>query len=79
VKHKAYKGLHHGRVNRVFELAGFLCQPHPEPAGCKRKMKPPDVVVAPTTKKTSGKRGRGKKLTCTKARISAQELVSAKD
>jgi hypothetical protein len=42
-------------------------------------MKSPDVVAAPATKKTSGKRGRGKKSTCTKARISAQELVSAKD
>jgi hypothetical protein len=24
-KHKAYKGLCHGQVNCVFELAGFLC------------------------------------------------------
>jgi hypothetical protein len=26
----AYKGLQHGRLNRVFELAGMLCQPHPQ-------------------------------------------------
>jgi hypothetical protein len=28
-EHNAYKGLHHGRLNRVFELAGVLCQPRP--------------------------------------------------
>jgi hypothetical protein len=26
VEHKACQGLHHGRINGVFELAGFLCQ-----------------------------------------------------
>jgi hypothetical protein len=24
-KHNAYNGLWHGRLNRVFELAGILC------------------------------------------------------
>jgi hypothetical protein len=28
-KHNAYKGLRHGRLNQVFELAGVLCQPRP--------------------------------------------------
>jgi AmiR/NasT family two-component response regulator len=27
----AYKGLRHGRVNHMFELAGMLCQPRSEP------------------------------------------------
>jgi hypothetical protein len=30
-EHNTYKGLRHGRLNRVFELAGVLYQPHPEP------------------------------------------------
>jgi hypothetical protein len=30
-KHNVYKGLRYGWLNHVFELAGVLCQPHPEP------------------------------------------------
>jgi hypothetical protein len=33
-KHNAYKGHWHGHLNRVFELAGVLCRPHPEPNVC---------------------------------------------
>jgi hypothetical protein len=78
VEHKAYKGFRHGQVNRDFELAGFLCQPCPEPAGCKRKMKSPNAAVAPVVKKTSEKWGRGKKSAYTKTHTFAQELTSAK-
>jgi hypothetical protein len=38
VDHNAYEGLHHGRLNRVFELAGVFCQPRPEPIVRKRKV-----------------------------------------
>jgi hypothetical protein len=31
MKHKAYQGLWHGLLNRIFELVRILCQPHPEP------------------------------------------------
>jgi hypothetical protein len=30
-EHNTYQGLQHGRLNRIFELAGILCQPRPEP------------------------------------------------
>jgi hypothetical protein len=33
MEHNTYKGLCHGRVNHVFELAGFLCQLRLEPVG----------------------------------------------
>jgi hypothetical protein len=31
VEHNAYQELRHGRLNHVFELAGVLCQPRPDP------------------------------------------------
>jgi hypothetical protein len=31
MEHNAYTGLRYGQLNRVFELAGVLCQPHVEP------------------------------------------------
>jgi hypothetical protein len=34
-EHNAYQGLCHGQINRVFEIVGFLCWAHPEPAGHK--------------------------------------------
>jgi hypothetical protein len=55
VEHKAYKGLHHGQLNRVFELARFLCQPLPEPARLKRKVKSSDAVTTPVERTTFGK------------------------
>jgi hypothetical protein len=30
-EHNAYTGLWHGQLNNVFESAGLLCQPRPEP------------------------------------------------
>jgi hypothetical protein len=54
-EHKAYKGLHHGQLNRVFELAGFFCQPRPEPTGCKCRVKSSNVAMSPAARKTSGK------------------------
>jgi hypothetical protein len=77
-EHKAFQGLHHGQINRVFELAGFLCQACPEPVGCKRKIRSPDVVKAPTSNRTSGTRGRGRKSVRTETRTSAQKLALAK-
>jgi hypothetical protein len=59
-------------------LAGFLCQPRHEPTGRRRKMKSLDAAVAPAAKKTSGKRGRGKKSACTETHTSAKEFASAK-
>jgi hypothetical protein len=78
VEHRAYRELHHGRVNRVFELAGFLCQPRPEPAECKCKMKSSVAAAALAAKKISGKRGCGKKSGYTKTHTSSQELTLAK-
>jgi hypothetical protein len=54
-EHTAYQGLRHGRLNHVFELARFLCQPRPEPAGRKQKLKSSNVVTALAVRKTSGK------------------------
>jgi hypothetical protein len=51
VEHNAYQGIRHGRLNRVFELAGELCQPHPEPIVRKQKA----VAPVPPPQKT-GKR-----------------------
>jgi hypothetical protein len=45
-EHTAYQGLQHQWLNRIFELAGFLCQPLPEPVGRKHKLKSSDVVTA---------------------------------
>jgi hypothetical protein len=46
-KHNAYQGLRYERLNHVFELAGILCQPCPEPVGRKRKVKSSAAVTAP--------------------------------
>jgi hypothetical protein len=56
VEHKAYQGLQHGRLNRIFELAGVLCQPLPEPIAwnCMSAT----MGVAPAPRKTFGKWGR---------------------
>jgi hypothetical protein len=53
VDHNAYEGLHHGRLNRVFELAGVFCQPRPEPIVRKRKV----AALVPPPQKTSKNRG----------------------
>jgi hypothetical protein len=61
-----------------FELADFRCQPRPEHVGRKHKMKSSDAATALAAKKTSGKRGRGKRSTHAKTRTSTQELTLAK-
>jgi hypothetical protein len=48
-EHNAYKGLRHGRLNCVLELARVLCQPRPEPIVWKRK--PAIMALAPTLRK----------------------------
>jgi hypothetical protein len=51
--HIAYQGLRHGRLNCIFELAGVLIQPHPEPIVWKSKFA--TTVTAPAPRRTSGK------------------------
>jgi hypothetical protein len=50
-EHNATKGLHHGRLNRVFELAGVLYQPRPEPIVCNWKV----VALVPPPHETGKK------------------------
>jgi hypothetical protein len=78
VEHTAYQGLWHQRLNRIFELAGFLCQPRPELTDHKRNLKSSGAVTAPAVRKTSGKWGRGRKLVRFETRTSTQELALAK-
>jgi hypothetical protein len=46
IEHNAYKGLRHGWLNRVSELAGMLCQPRREPIVHKREVV---AMVPPST------------------------------
>jgi hypothetical protein len=79
MEHNSYKGLWHGRINRIFELVGVICQPCPEPPVCKRKMKAPDATEAPLVAKMLCKKlGHGQKLLRTGFGTSTQELVLAK-
>jgi hypothetical protein len=50
-EHNAYKGLRHGRLNQVFELASMLCQPRLEPIVCKQKAAAPVPPPQKTGKK----------------------------
>jgi hypothetical protein len=54
-EHNAYKGIRHGRLNRVFELASVVCQPCPEPIVRKRKAVVPLPALVPPTQKTGKK------------------------
>jgi hypothetical protein len=56
----------------------FLCQPRPEPAGRKHKLKSSETTTAPAARKASIKRGCGRKSVRSKTRTSAQELALAK-
>jgi hypothetical protein len=76
VEHKAYQGLRHGRLNRIFELARVLCQSRPEPI--VRKRKSAATGVAPAQRKTSGKWGCGRRSSHSETQTSAQELALAK-
>jgi hypothetical protein len=57
-KHNGYKGLHHGQLNRVFELAGMLCQPRLEPIVRKWKAAVPLPAPVPPPQKTVKNRAR---------------------
>jgi hypothetical protein len=61
-EHNAYKGLRHGMLNHVFELAYVLCQPHAEPiVRTARKQKSAATVPASALKKIQ-KRGGARKV-----------------
>jgi hypothetical protein len=55
VEHNAYTRLQHGRHNRIFELAGVLCQPHLERIPRKRKATTKSLALAPALQKTGRK------------------------
>jgi hypothetical protein len=75
-EHNAYQGLQHGWLNHVFELAGVLCQPWPEPI--VQKHKPAAATPAPPPRKTSGKWGRGRKSFDSGTQTSMLEVALAK-
>jgi hypothetical protein len=54
-EHNGYQGLRYGRLNCVFELAGALCHPRPEPVKHKRKVKSSAAAIALVARKTSSK------------------------
>jgi hypothetical protein len=76
VEHNAYQGLRYGRLNRIFELVGVLCQPRPEPIMQKHKSAATGVALEP--RKTFRKRGRGRRSSHSVTQTSAQELALAK-
>jgi hypothetical protein len=76
VEHNAYQGLRHGRLNRIFELVGVLCQPRPEPITQKHKSAATGVALEP--RKTFRKRGRGRRSSHSVTQTSAQEFALAK-
>jgi hypothetical protein len=75
-EHNTYKGLRHGRLNHVFELAGVLCQPHPEPI--VQKHKPAVAAPAPAPRKTLEKWKHVRGLSQSGTQTSMQELALAK-
>jgi hypothetical protein len=75
-EHKAYQRPRHGRLNRIFELAGVLCQPRPEPI--VRKCMSATMGMTPAPRKTSGKWGRGRRSSHSGTQTSTQELAMAR-
>jgi hypothetical protein len=73
-EHKAYRGLHHGRLNRVFELVAVHCQPHLEPLAHKWKTAAPVPPPQTTSKKLRCPRGPSRLVDWT----SIQEVALAK-
>jgi hypothetical protein len=73
-EHNAYKGLRHGRLNQVFELASMLCQPRLEPIVCKWKAAAPVPPPQKTGKKWWHARGSPRSW----GHTSTQELALAK-
>jgi hypothetical protein len=58
VEHNTYKGIRHGRLNRVLELASVLYQPHTEPnVRTARKQKSAAMASTPALKKSYKKGG----------------------
>jgi hypothetical protein len=77
--HNAYKGLQHGWLNHVLELAGVLYQPHAEPnVRTARKQKSTATVPALASKKVTEKRRHMKGSSCSEDQTSMQELMLAK-
>jgi hypothetical protein len=76
MEQNAYQGIQHWRLNRIFKLAGILCQPHPEPV--VRQCKSATTGTASVLRKTSRRRGHGRSLSRSDAQTSAQELALAK-
>jgi hypothetical protein len=55
-EYNAYTELRHGQLNCVFELAGVLCQPRPEPIRhAPKKWKAPTMVQALAPKRSTEK------------------------
>jgi hypothetical protein len=75
-EHKAYQGLRHEWLNHIFQLAGVLCQPRPEPISGKLKFAM--TGTTPTPRKTSEKWGRGRRSSHSVTQTSTQELALAK-
>jgi hypothetical protein len=82
VECNTYTRLWYGQLNRVFELAGVLCQPRPEPILRKRKAAGTTLAPAPALalvpQKAGQKRRREKGSSRSGDQTSAQELVMAK-
>jgi hypothetical protein len=76
MEHNAYQGLRHRRLNHIFELAEILYQPRPEPV--VRKCKSTVVGMALVPRKTTQRRGRGRRSSRSGTQPSAQELALAK-
>jgi hypothetical protein len=74
--HNSCQGLQNGQLNRIFELAGVLCQLRPEPIVQKRKSATVGMTSAP--RKTSRRRGHGRRPSHSRAETSTQELALAK-
>jgi hypothetical protein len=75
-EHNAYKGLRGGRLNRVFELVGVLCQPRLKPI--VHKCKSAATVPALALKKAIENRRRVRGSSRFGDRTSVKELALAK-
>jgi hypothetical protein len=75
-EHNAYRGLRHGRLNHILELAGVLCQPQPKPIRwkCKSTAVAPALALRKALKEWRCARGSSHSETQT----SVQELALAK-
>jgi hypothetical protein len=76
MEHNTCKGLWGGQLNRVFELAGVLCQPRSEPI--VRKRKSGGMVPTSAPKRAIEKRRRVRGSSRSGDRTSVKELALAK-